>query len=63
MFITEDTGHVVWSRYENSVRFTRAECEDIMKKLPREQHTVKEWSISLWYLSSPESTAILISVQ
>ena len=66
MFITEDTGHVVWSRYDNSVRPTRAsviECEDVMRKLAREQHIVKEWSISLWHLSSLESTAILINVQ
>ena len=64
VFITEDTGHIVWSIYDNSVRLTRAsviECEEIMIKLAREQHTVKEWSISLWYSSSPESTAIIIN--
>ena len=64
VFITEDTGHVEWSTYDNSFRLTRAcgiECEDIMRKLAREQHSVKEWSISLWYLSSPESTPIIIN--
>ena len=54
----------MWSRYNNSVRLTRAsvtECEDIVRTLTKEQNTVKEWSISLWYSSSPESTAIIIN--